>query len=114
MKTRQTKLLTLLTSLAIVLGLAGAAFAAHPAVPLYDKDGDIVTAANGAAMSPKWTCGVCHNYENIEQHSYHALIGSNELKGWMAYNPNSPDKYKKGVATKGKSWVQSPGHVGKW
>lgn len=115
MKTQRIgyKLLALLSCIAM-LGIAGNAFALHPAVPLYDKDAGPVTVANGAAISSKMTCGWCHDYDNIEQHSYHSLLGSNELKGWMAYNPNSSDKYKKGVATKGKSWVQSPGHVGKW
>lgn len=106
--------IALLSCLALVLGMAGVAFA-HPPVGLKDAAGNwITTMADAPAYSIKQSCTACHDYDSIEQHSYHSLLGSNELKGWMAYNPNSADKYKKGVATKGKSWVQSPGHVGKW
>lgn len=106
--------LALLSCLALLFGLAGASFAAHPPVTLKAADNTQVTEANGLAYSSKATCGGCHKYDNIEQHSYHAQIGANEQKGFNPYNPNSADKYKRGVATKGKSWVQSPGHVGKW
>ncbi|SHI76965.1 hypothetical protein SAMN02745165_00813 [Malonomonas rubra DSM 5091] len=106
--------IALMTCLAILLGMAGVTFAAHPPVTLKDVGNQPIAVGSDAAYSPKQTCGGCHDYDSIEQHSYHALLGSNELKGWMAYNPNSPDKYKAGVAAKGKSWVQTPGHVGKW
>ena len=106
--------IALLSCLAILVSMAGVSFAAHPNVTLKAASGSAIAVGGSDAYSPKQTCGGCHDYDSIEKHSYHALIGSNELKGWMAYNPNSSDKYKKGVATKGKSWVQSPGHVGKW
>ena len=112
----KTTKLMLVTCLAMLAGLAGNAFG-HYDVPLRDATGAIITTdaeGVGAAYSSKMTCGTCHNYSNIEQHSYHALLGSNELKGYNPFNPDSTDKYKSGVATKGKSWVQSPGHVGKW
>jgi hypothetical protein len=106
-----------MTCLALVLGLTGVAFG-HDRVILYDGDGNAITDAAGAnpnkAYSAEWSCGSCHTYANIEEHSYHAQIGSNQQVGWMAYNPNHTNPYISGVATKGKSWVQSPGHVGKW
>ena len=112
--TKQYRLhIALLSCLAVMVGMIGVSFAAHPPVTLRDASGPIAVGSD-AAYSPKATCGGCHNYDSIEQHSYHALIGSNELKGFNPFNPNSSDKYKSGVATKGKSWVQSPGHVGKW
>ncbi|SHI76900.1 hypothetical protein SAMN02745165_00811 [Malonomonas rubra DSM 5091] len=106
--------IALMACLAVLLGMAGVAFA-HPNVTLKDASGTAIPVGGDAAYSPKQTCGGCHDYDSIEQHSYHALIGSNELKGFNPYNPDHPtDKYLSGVATKGKSWVQSPGHVGKW
>lgn len=109
----------LLSCLAMVLGMAGMSFAAQHSdysitVNLFAADGTPVTEANGLAYSAKATCGGCHDYASIEQHSYHAQLGANEQKGWMAYNPSSADGYISGPATKGKSWVQSPGHAGKW
>jgi len=106
--------IALMTCLAVMLGMAGVSFAAHPNVTLKDAGGTAIAVGGTDAYSPKQTCGNCHDYDSIEQHSYHAQIGANELKGYNAFNPNETDKYLKGVATKGKSWVQSPGHVGKW
>jgi hypothetical protein len=108
--------MALLICLTLILGLAGASFAAHPEIKLLDQDGNPILAGASpqAAYSAKQTCGSCHTYENIEKHSYHAQIGANELVGWNSWNPDSSNKYLRGVATKGKSWVQSPGHVGKW
>jgi len=116
MKT-QYSLWALLSCLAVLVGLAPAAFAYdHPEVQLLDAGGQPISAVAGpnTAYSSRRTCNFCHDSALIEQHSYHAQLGTNEQKGWMAFNPNSPDKYKAGVATKGKSWVQSPGHIGKW
>ena len=107
----------LLSCLVLLAGLTTAAFAIdHPPVDMLDANGIPIPAAAGpqAAYSSMHTCNQCHLSDVIEKHSYHAQIGATEQKGWMAYNPNSDDKYKAGVATKGKSWVQSPGHVGKW
>ncbi len=108
--------MALLTCLAMIFGLAGSTFAQHPPVDLLDGNGQPVPAITGAApaYSAAETCGGCHHYDEIEQHSYHAQIGANQMVGWAAWNPNSPSKFKKGVAAKGKNWVQSPGHVGKW
>ncbi|MCB2183417.1 MAG: hypothetical protein KQH63_15390 [Desulfobulbaceae bacterium] len=74
-----------------------------------DGIGDAVPAT-APAYSAKETCGACHAYDAIERHSFHAQLGANEHKGWNAWamgNWNS-------IATKGKPWVQSPGHAGKW
>lgn len=114
MKKQYKVQIALMACLAVLLGMAGVSFAAHYGIVLKDSAGNVIPVGGTAAYSPKQTCGNCHQYDLIEQHSYHALIGSNELKGFNPFNPNSADKYKKGVATKGKSWVQSPGHVGKW
>jgi hypothetical protein len=62
------------------------------------------------AYSSNKSCGACHDYSAIERHSYHAQLGANQILGWNAWamgNWNS-------IATKGKPWVQSTGHVGKW
>jgi len=101
--------------LTLVMGMAGVSFAMeHANVTLLDSNGQPIPAGSNAAYSAKETCGFCHVYDNIEKHSYHAQIGANELVGFNAFNPDSANPYIKGVATKGKSWVQSPGHVGKW
>lgn len=106
----------LLIFVAITLGLTGSALAQHPTIDLLDADGNPIPATGGLqpAYSAAETCGGCHDYASIEQHSYHAQIGANQWKGWNNFNPNSSDKFKRGVAAKGKSWVQSPGHLGKW
>ena len=109
--------LALLSCLALVLGMTGVAFAGHKSVPLYDSDGNLIMANGGqdnVAYSTMETCGSCHHYDKIEQHSYHSQIGANEQVGWASWNPNHSNAYLSGPATKGKSWVQSPGHVGKW
>lgn len=101
-----------LTSAALFVGAQ--AFAAHPG-------GNIIlrSAATGnpniafgskEAYSAKATCGGCHDYNGIERHSYHAELGANQHFGW---NPWKNGNWNSGAA-KGKPWVQSPGHVGKW
>ncbi len=82
----------LLTIMGISLLLvAPATVFAHPAVTLYDANGqriidqlsnsDTVTAANGTvykqgpAYSPKQTCGKCHDYDSITK-AYHFREGS--------------------------------------
>jgi hypothetical protein len=91
------------------------AFAAHTQpIPLLDAAGNAITYGLGTrddvAYSAKQTCGRCHDYNKIERHSFHAQLGANEHKGW------NPWKYgnMNSVASKGKPWVQSTGHVGKW
>ncbi|NDY41420.1 cytochrome C [Dissulfurirhabdus thermomarina] len=118
--------------MALALGLAfsmpppGAAMAAvpeHAHIVLRDHLGNPISpsAATDNAFSVKGTCGCCHDgtngllsYDELERHSYHAQLAANEIRGWNAWNPDSPDKFRSGPAAKGKNWVQSPGHVGKW
>lgn len=112
----KTLQLALLACLAFMLGLAGSALAQHPQIDLLDASGTPIPATGGLqpAYSSAQTCGGCHHYNQIEQHSYHSQIGANQWMGWNNFNPNSGNSFKKGVAAKGKSWVQSPGHLGKW
>jgi len=97
-----------------VLLMGSSAFALHNVpIPLLDAAGNHVTAGGSAdkvAYSAKETCGACHDYNKIERHSFHAQLGANQFLGWNAWkygNVNSG-------AFKGKPWVQSFGHVGKW
>ncbi len=89
--------MALVTCLAFLLGLTGSALAQHPTVDLLDANGQPVPAVDGLApaYSSTRTCGGCHTYANIEQHSYHAQIGANQFFGWNNFNPNSPNKFKK-------------------
>ena len=92
---------------------AASAMAAHPSdIYLRDHTGKVIMSSGGVdqAFSSKGTCGHCHEYDKIEAHSYHTQLSANQHMGWNAWkfgNWNSG-------ATKGKPWVQSPGHVGKW
>ena len=103
---------SLVTGAALLIG--GQAFAAHTdAIPLLEADGTAITtggANNKMAYSAKATCGACHDYDAIERHSFHAQLGANEHKGWNPWKQGNMNS----VAAKGKPWVQSTGHVGKW
>jgi hypothetical protein len=101
---------SIVTTAALLIGAQ--AFAAHTdPIPLLDANGNPITAANAdVAYSAKQTCGACHDYDGIERHSFHTQLGANEFKGW---NPWSMGNWPSGAA-KGKAWVQSTGHVGKW
>jgi hypothetical protein len=128
-------------SSALLIGLAaGSALAynaAHDNIVLKDPAGGLVTldgANKGLAYSVKNTCFAtagCHGdanavgnatftYDQIERHSYHAMNGSNELRGFNNWNPDgvlpdgSADPFRRGVSPQGKNWVQGPGHVGNW
>ncbi|MBI1920795.1 MAG: cytochrome C [Geobacter sp.] len=121
----------LLAGAALLTGLATAALAVtHPDIPLLDAGGNSISAAGGtAAFSMKKTCGTssCHDgstpastgrtllsYDQIERHSYHAQLASNEQRGWNNWNPDSADPLRNGAQPIGKNWVQGPGHVGAW
>lgn len=130
----------LLPAAALLIGLAGgtalAATAAHEEIVLKDPSGNIITSVDSGAnaYSAKTTCfGTvgCHGdatasgtlaigYDQMERHSYHAMNGSNEFRGFNAWNPDSvlpdgkDDVLRRSVSTQGKNWVQSPGHVGNW
>ena len=111
------KITTVMLAVMIMLfGLVGIALAAHPDIHLKDVDGNWISSAGGLqpAFSFKQTCSGCHNYQEIEQHSYHTQVSANQFVGWNVWNPDSASKFKKGPAAKGKNWVQSPGHFGKW
>jgi hypothetical protein len=103
---------SIITTAALLIGTQ--AFAAHTeAIPLLDSSGSPITVGGGndnTAYSAKATCGACHDYDGIERHTFHAQLGANEHKGW---NPFSNGNWPSGAA-KGKAWVQSAGHVGKW
>ena len=103
---------SLVTTAALLIGSSAFALHTEP-IPLLDAAGNPVTvlgAADKVAYSAKATCGACHDYNKIERHSFHAQLGANEHKGW------NPWKYgnMNSIASKGKPWVQSTGHVGKW
>ena len=106
-------LVSALTAAALVTGtqaLASHADATSVPITLKDANGNVIAPGSTAAYSAKETCGGCHDYNAMERHSYHAQLGANQYLGWNAWamgNWNS-------IATKGKPWVQSPGHVGKW
>lgn len=107
---------TLLTATALVFGLAGFA-AAHQTVWLKNAAGVPIAASLGTAndaYSSTKSCAGCHDYAGIEKHSYHIQLAANQFLGWNIWNPDSANAYKKGPAPKGKNWVQSPGHFGKW
>jgi len=121
----------LLAGAALLTGMATAAVAVtHPDLPLLDAGGGAITAAGGKAFSMKKTCGTtdCHDgnkaapstgrtllsYDQVERHSYHAQLASNEQRGWNNWNPDSADPLRNGAQPIGKNWVQGPGHVGAW
>jgi len=103
-----------LTTAALLIGTQ--VFALCPGDPvtgvitLRDAIGTPLPTGSTDAYSAKTTCGACHDYDAIERHSYHAQLGANEFNG---FNPwvmgNMPS-----IAAKGKPWVQSGGHIGKW
>lgn len=112
-KTYKSGIVVSAIAAAALLVTASAQAYTHDRVELLDATGNpvVVDGANtGAAYSAKATCGDCHDYDAIERHSYHAQLGANQHKGFKAWqfgNWNS-------VAAKGKTWVMSPGHAGKW
>ena len=104
-------------SLGLAFGLAGtvyAAPAAHSDIVLKDHTGAALAADSTTAYSAKQTCGACHNYATIEKHATHAQLDANNIVGWNPYNPDSKVGAKSNVNSKGKNWVQSGGHMGKW
>ncbi len=72
----------------------------HPPITLLDVNGDNVLET-GLPVSTMNTCGVCHDTEFIENHSYHANMGLNELTS----AGNTPSE---------RDWDTSPGFFGKW
>lgn len=101
----------------LALGLTGTMYAGpaeHSNIVLKDHTGANLPVGSTAAYSVKTTCGACHNYATIEQHATHAQLAANAIGGFNPYNPDSKMPEKANVNSKGKNWVQSTGHVGKW
>jgi len=116
-------LVTSLTTAALLFASAQAQAYTHNNVALRDASGDLIMSTDNGdgtrsvpaaapAFSSEKTCGAagCHDYKAIERHSYHAQLGANQYMGWNAWGQGNWNS----IATKGKPWVQSPGHVGKW
>ena len=111
--TRYNKVLLASAVATAVLMTGSQALADHTGtIVLKDNSGSVITALDGATYSPQATCGTsgCHDYDAIEKHSFHAQLGANQHKGWAAFSNGQWNS----VGCKGKNWVQSPGHVGKW
>ena len=128
----------LLTSTVLLFMMVGTSLAltdpvyVHDQITLRDACGTAINSGSGlqAAFSAKETCGACHDgttldgngepllsYGDIERHAYHAQMSANEFVGWNTYNANAVglfSKFRKSGTPKGKSWVQSLGHFGKW
>ncbi|MCK5192224.1 MAG: hypothetical protein KAQ71_00340 [Desulfobulbaceae bacterium] len=100
---------SVLTTAALLIGTQ--AFAAHGvAITLMDATGNPIPTGSSVAYSANQTCGACHDYDAIERHSYHAQLGANEHTGFNSWTyGNMPS-----VASKGKTWIMSTGHLGKW
>ena len=118
--------------LALLLALP-AVVHAHPAVTLYDAQGqriidqlddsDTVTAASGAvykkgpAYSPKQTCGKCHDYNSITK-AYHFREGTSPGSNggnsdtWVSENRENNNLQK--YLTNAYGHLLSPGQFGAW
>ncbi len=72
----------------------------HPSITFLDADG-VNVLESGQPVSTMNTCGECHDTEFIENHSYHANMGLNELTA----AGNTPSE---------RAWDTSPGFFGKW
>jgi hypothetical protein len=117
-KTMNTRLaLGMACSVGLALGLSGTIYAGpaeHSNIVLKDAAGTELPVGSTTAYSAKETCGGCHNYNSIERHATHAQMAANAIGGFNPYNPDSKMGEKANVNSKGKNWVQSTGHVGKW
>ncbi len=78
----------------------GQASPLHPAVILLDDQGRNVLDS-GAPVSTMRTCGGCHDSAFIQEHSYHAAQGLDDL-------------HPAGELTSGRPWDISPGLFGRW
>ena len=79
---------------------AGQSSPLHPPITFVDVNG-INVLESGEPVSTMNTCGECHDTEFIENHSYHANMGLNELTS----AGNTPSE---------RAWDTSPGFFGKW
>jgi len=72
----------------------------HPAIIFLDENGENVIES-GNPVSTMNTCGTCHDTDFIENHSYHANMGLNEI----AAPGSTPSE---------RAWDITPGFFGKW
>ena len=72
----------------------------HPTFPLLDENGENVLDT-GNPVSTMNTCGSCHDAEFIEEHSYHANAGFDDMM-------------PAGETPTGRAWDTSPGFFGTW
>ncbi len=72
----------------------------HPQFALLDEAGATVLTS-GKPVSTIKTCGACHDTAFIQDHSYHAALGLNQLT-------------QPGQVTGGRAWDSSPGAFGRW
>jgi thiosulfate reductase cytochrome b subunit len=78
----------------------GQASPIHPEIELLDEMGENVLSS-GRAISSMQTCGACHDTSFIEQHSFHAGLGLQEMT-------------PAGEVLNGRAWDTGPGLFGKW
>jgi hypothetical protein len=110
-----SRALSVLTLIFLVLGVAFSAQSAfankasapttqssslHPPIIFVDSDG-VNVLESGEPVSTMKTCGECHDTDFIQEHSYHANMGLNELTN----AGNTPSE---------RAWDTSPGFFGKW
>lgn len=72
----------------------------HPTFEILDEAGQNVLLS-GKPVSTMKTCGTCHDTDFIEQHSYHAWVGLDEM-----FSPGQKDGFRE--------WDTSTGYFGKW
>jgi hypothetical protein len=85
--------------------LAGIPAAEHPHVPLRDTLGNHLTANAAVPYSPRQTCGVCHDIDEISD-GYHFQQGRQDSAGDIITKDDYFDD--------GRDFLQSPGMYGKW
>ncbi|MEK6221000.1 MAG: hypothetical protein N2D54_01975, partial [Chloroflexota bacterium] len=72
----------------------------HPTFPFLDKNGENVLVS-GEPVSTMETCGSCHDTTFIEEHSFHAQVGFDDL--------SAP-----GETSSQRAWDTSSGLYGRW
>jgi thiosulfate reductase cytochrome b subunit len=72
----------------------------HPTFPLLDEQG-LNVLESGGALSPVQTCGACHDTIFIEEHSFHASQGLQDLTDPGSLEGSRP-------------WDIGPGLFGRW
>lgn len=96
--------IVLLSFACLILASTVAAAPKHPAIFLVDKEGDEINPITGenasAPFSTQWTCGMCHDYDEITE-GYHFQMG------W----DNIDDDYG---TEQGLPWSLSNGFMGRW